>query len=487
VKEEVKWNRTGQILHVSYIVAIAENEKLLSAANKVWYDVGCSLIYNVLGQGNIIDRVTGTIENLKAFIDYTQTAYDTYMGEFFSKNYQKTVILIWDVFVTPTQIIITATAYDIENGKPVIKPITSNTAFIINNRLVYIKQLAGGIEYQFHDSREYMTPTNILTKHNFYVRLYGNYTIGSYQHVDSSEIAINVYKLGSKYIVFHVDDLAKYHYYIWISAYLEAKGAYYGDDYIEFIGKISLHIIFDNITKANVFEQRLSLNHINYIRNGNEFILTTSKTNKIQGPRQGVLSKTIKIVQDYDYIEKYIPIGSSGYIYYEYEVIVHLWTGYSDTTNNGDFYCKMSNIHILYGVMPKMIPPQISLLKDGFQHVDGAFAVQAYSTLFRDDANDYLLGYYLLGNEPPPSYIIRDVHYDLEHSAIDYVWTIISADCYGQDIVNMKANITLDSNNETLHNYYLSIKPTVRTFDNVTLALFDLNRMAFLSTLHQIL
>ena len=480
VAEKVEWNRTGEILHVTYTVVINENKALLDAVDKVWKGVAESIIGAALKlKPSLIDPVTGSILDLKGFVDFVQGSYDAFINTVYKTQYTSTVVIIWDVFVTPTQIVVLAHCYDVNsNGKVTPKPITSANGFTINNRLVYVKQLGGGISVvNIHLPGSYAK--------TYWPSTYSSDVQKTIWNIDSGEkleTGSSLVLPGGDYYVYHVDDLSKYHYIQWFTMRIKyddsnGAGTYYGYHFEHSI-TVKFSITFNDATKADYFEQQLRSNNIKYTRNGNTFEFTSNihvhKTN------QGYIRVyTISFTLEYDDIEKYIPPNSSGYV--EFSVTGYIKVGVPSPTRGVHVRVILSNIHYMTEIIPKITPPQISLLKDGYETVNGAFAVQVYTDLYREDKDAYMLGYYVLGNEPPPSYIIRDVHYDIEHDMMHYVYTIISADCYGQDIVRESANTSLNANNETMHNYYLEISPTVRLFNNVTLALFSYSRMAFLN------
>ncbi len=391
VAEKVEWNRTGEILHVTYTVVVNENKALLDAVDKVWKGVAESIIGAALKlKPSLIDPVTGSILDLKGFVDFVQGSYDAFINTVYKTQYTSTVVIIWDVFVTPTQIVVLAHCYYVDqNGKVTPKPITSANAFTINNRLVYIKRLGGGVERDIYYSHSYGG------KYYYYFVVYGPDFACSTHKESFDWLSCALPMLSAR-----VTDLSLFHYEIW------------------YMGPWSLspviEIEFDDPNKANLFEQQLIYNNIQYKRDENKFTITLSA------------SKTI--FEDFKNIERLIPSGSSG------RVSIHL------STAKGYMKFGAVTIHYRVAIMPKISPPRIILLKDGYQTVNGAFAVQVYFDLYREDRDAYMLGYYVLGNEPPPSYIIRDVHYDIEHDMMHYVYTIISADCYGQDIVDEKEN-----------------------------------------------
>ncbi len=475
IDEEVKWNRTGEILHVTYIVGIAENEALLRGVDEFFSGVAKTVVANALRITGLIDPVTYTVTSIKAFVDYVHSAYDTYMGEFYASKYQRTVIIVWDVFVTPTQIVVLAHAYDVDSNDNVVKkPITSANAFTIGNRLVYIKQLGGGIGFAANKPGVISKGVSISSSGSGVSEQVWSITNAESFNYDTSTTPATIKLPGGGYMIFHLDDLSKYHFTQWLALniYYHYTDTNAQDMHYEHSISIKLSITFYDAGKADQFQQQLDAQGISYTRSGNTFTFT--KTVYSHKTYQSPQTIKIALFREYDDVEKYIPPNSSGTV--EFKVSGYIKVGSGITPNT--VYADIKNLHYLFSVTPKMTPPQVSLLKDGYQIVNGAFAVQVYTDLYKEDKDAYMLGYYLLGNEPPPSYIIRDVHYDIDHDVIYYVYTIISADCYGQDLVDESATYNSTTG---VHNYYLSYKKTVRVFNNVTLALFSYNRMAFLN------
>ncbi len=382
VEEVVKWNKTGEILHVSYIVTIAENQALLKAHDEFWAAAAEKII--ALSQ-EFIDPITGTIMNIRSWIDFVHSAYDTYMGEFYASKYQKTILLIWEVFATPTQVVVLAHAYDVRSdGTVVKKPITSANAFTINNRLVYIRMLQGGYVFQQYAYVDLSGVSDYSISNSYNFRIVKDPVYGE----------LGILALPTLRRI-HVDDLSMYDYVLWYS----------------FSKPLTWKLIigFDNDEKASAFKNALDSNGISY---------TVDATGKIFTFTAG--SGTL-IINEFENIERLIPINSSGYIQF--------WIDPVAGDNGITGWLKL-----YYAVMPKLTIPDTSLLKDGYTTVSRAYGVRVYTTMYKEDQDVYMLGYYLLGNDPPPSHIMRDVYYDVEQDVMHYVYTIISADAYGQDI-----------------------------------------------------
>ncbi len=473
IKEEVKWNRTGEILHVSYIVGIAENEQLLKGEEDFWNSVAGTLT-DLSNFWNYVSPVTFSITSIKDFVGLVQGAYDSWMGKVYASKYQKTVLLVWDIFTTPLQVIILAHAYDIDqNGNVTPKPIRSANGFTINNRLVYVKQLGGGLELRVDYSDPYSSSVQVSSGSTSPdVRVWSIYSGEKFEVTEGT--GKELWLPGGDYYVYHVDDLSKYNYYQWLTFTVKYTTTDSSNTmHYKHSITTSLKIVFDNSSKADQFANNLDANGIVYTRNGNTFEFTTNiyvyKTYQYSGRKY-----TILFTNEYDNIENLIPPSSSGKVMFSVSGYILMGSSSGPVTVTA----TISNIHYMTGILPKMTPPQISLLKDGYQVVNNAFAVQVYTDLYREDKDAYILGYYVLGNEPPPSYIIRDVYYDIEHDIMHYVYTIISADCYGQDLVDEYAVYNSTTNTRE---YYLSYKKTVRLFNDVTLALFSYSRMSFLN------
>ncbi len=463
VEEVVKWNRTGEILHVSYITVIAYNEKYISASLGLWNALR-NITRKALEYG-WISPLSWTITSLGDLEELEYNAFKFYSSIHFAGK--KVVVVVWDVFCTPTQIVIFANAYNGETEREL--SITSPTGFVKNNRLVYVRQLHGGIENKALYSDETLiystTFTASITVPVFEIYSYNKLVVDNEHHLVTIP--------AGNYYIYYLDDMSKYDYMQWfyISFFYTNTKNEERDFIIELYQKLIL--IFADTEKANVFEQRLISNSIKYERDSNTFVIIKNKTVRLSVWPKTMIKRLY--LEDYADVEKLIPLGSRGSIKFDLYGIVKICGSYGDQIS-----IYVNNIKYMHRIIPKIILPQISLLADGYYVASGAFGVQVFTEVFEVDELGYILGYYLLGNEPPPSFIIRDVYPDLNKTVVHYVWTIITADAYGQDIISIISNSTLNENNETIYNYYLSIKPTVRTYDNVTIALFNLNRMAFL-------
>ena len=482
VKEIVKWNRTGEILHVSYIVAIAENTALLRGAEEFWRAAAETLVPSAVAAG-VISPVTWVI-HLDAFASYARSFYDTYMGEIYAGAFQETALIIWDVFVTPTQVIVIAHAYNVDkDGNVVSKKVYSSNGFTFNNRLVYMKQLHGGIQHLFIDHATYTVSKTFPGTSTGYERVF--YIEGSNRGVEAT--GTSIYIPGMHYYVYHLDNLPRYIASSWIyfDATLSASQGKYG---FKLYLYPTLVVEFTDSGAADVFEQRLMSNNIVFQRSGNRFVFkhTIYYDGSVDAAEQNGLPSSR--IYSISYFSKYYDIlrlapSAAAKIYMGVTGRVDIRSYQVNTVAR----LMVSNLRIMYTVYPKMAPPQISLLKDGYYTVYEAFAIQVYTILYREDRDAYMLGYYLLGNTPPPSYIVRDAYYDVEKDVMHYVYTIISSDCYGQDIVRETGNTTIDENNATVYNYYMELSPTVRLFNNVTVALFSYSRMAFLNLAPEII
>ena len=455
VAETIKYNRTGEILHLVYTVVVAENQALFNAVDEFWNGVSKQILAFA---DPYIDPVTKTIYAVESFTSYIQSAYDTWMGELYASKYQKTIVLIWDVFCTPTQIVILAHAYDVDTaGTLTPRSITSQNAFVLNNRLVYEKLLHGGWGLTYIDT-DALSISGSGQKKTYYVKS-GNDRVVSGDTI-YYPVATTVY----------LDSLDRYILRFWIDTKMERiTGRYNYVYHIDIKLYLKLNITVESV-KADTFENILIADGYTYTRNGNTFIITIYYDEIVQdgSSTNTIISKTFRVVKD-----TYIEFNGKANVTFILYVSSYGYSDYTSATQK----LTVHYLKALIGVEPALIPPQISLLKDGYYKVNNVFGVQVFTDLYRSDNESYVLGYYILDNEPPPSYIIRDVYYDVENDLMHYVYTIISADCYGQDIVN------IDNVNYTtsLYEYQFTISPTVRLFNNVTLAMFSFNRMSFLN------
>jgi len=389
IQEKVSWNRTDDILHVQYVVGIAYNTALLKAVDDfitASNNMLDSYKYKLLGLAGVPGASAYSILlKVNAFVKYAQSFYDSYAGMFFAKNYQKTIVIVWDVFATPTQLIILAHCYEADqNGNLKPHSITSNNAFTINNRLVYIRRFAGGLS----ETAIFQT-TESTSKYSI-----SPGTISKTMVFGGNHLKVISLPVLREYII---DDLSMYDYELWYSGPIALR--------------FMLIIKFDGPSKASIFKQNLDANGITYSYDSttNTFTFTTSN---------GTL-----VIADWDNIEKYIPTNSSGSVMFSFTLVAG--------SGGGNGWYKL-----YYHVEPKLLAPQISILKDGCASVSRAYAVQVYTDLYKQDKDAYILGYYILNNTPPPSYIVRDVYYDVKNDVMHYVYSIVSADCYGRDIVN---------------------------------------------------
>jgi len=456
--ETVKWNRTGEILHVTYAVTVAENKALEDALDEFWKAAGTAVL--ALGaEFGLCNHVLGTIFRIKAFADFVQSFNDNFWGTFLPSKYQKTIVIIWDVFATPTQVVVLAHAYDVdENGNYHERPITSANVYTVNNRLVYVKQLSGGYTYTFLSTSSWSSNADT---HKDYTFIPGG-DAEAQNTLVTVETATNTYEIHMPLQKkFYVSDLSMFDYEMWFSFWTRYYVA--SSPMTSFTYQVKIIFGFNNTEDADLFADKLSQNGISYSRSGNEITITVKNVGGNTGNVDYVDFFT------FDNIEQYLPNNAPGYVKY-YVYIHYKWTG-------SPGYGTIGGIKFFISVVPKMIPPQISILKDGYQKVSGAFAVQVFTDLLRSEEDYYMLGYYILDNPPPPCYVIRDVYYDLDSDVVHYVYTLIVSDIYGQDIVDMSGGY--DSSLQ-MTIWYLNIKPTVRTIDT-TLALFSFSKMSFLN------
>jgi len=458
IYETVKWNRTGEILHVVYAVTIAENQALKNALNNFWEAVGTA----VLAMGaevSLCNPVLGVVLRFKAFAEFVQSFNDNFWGTFLPSKYQKTIVLIWDVFVTPTQVIVLAHAYDVdENGNYHERPITSSNAFTINNRLVFTKILNGGYAFTLVSSSSWTSNADTHKDYTFKPGAEAEAVSGLKTVQTGTDSYVIYLPLEKK---FYLSDLAMFDYEMWVSFWTRYYIA--SSSKTSFSYQVKIIFGFNDTADANVFASRLSQNGISFSRNGDEITVTVKSVSGNTGNVDYADFFT------FDNVEELLP-NAPGYVKF-YLYIYYKWTGSSG-------YGQIGGLKFFISVAPKMTPPQISILKDGYQKVNGAFAVQVFTELYRSEEDYYMLGYYVLDSPPPPCYVIRDVYYDVEKDVAHYIYTLIVSDVYGQDIVDMSGGYN-DSLQMSI--WHLSIKPTVRVFSNVTLALFSFAKLSFLN------
>jgi len=477
IYEEVKWEQIGEVLHVTYLMSFGENAYAYEAARHA-FDAANTWLNDAYWTW--ISPAAGTIVAIKSFVETLQGVIDNALAVFKPKD--KDYLIIYDVFATPTQIVVTAHAYykDPDTGNLVAKPITSANCFTINNRLVFVKQLSGGGMWFKVD----------LSEKNFgFFRATdgaGTYTINIGDSYDLAQGTENAYnnvhedaKLpGGTYFILDVDDMSKYYYTLWLTFKLKKVVEANQNPTVKLYLKISIVFDFEDTGKADIFESNLQSNSMQYSRSGNTIsVQLYSSTYTIDVSYGTVIAVIDK--ENLENIVKLLPSQSKGKIYYTfYGSYMQLSEDLVISDYYDDTYVKIDDYKQFFHMVPKLTPPQISILTNGYQQVSSAFAVQVFTDILRSSNGSYVLSYYILDNEPPPHYLIRDVWYDVENDVAHYVFTIISIDVYGQDIVN----ITKTYDNETFVNaWYMNIKPTVRAFDQVTFAMVDYDKLAFLN------
>ena len=459
VSEHIEWFRNKSILHVTYQVYISKYD--LNPLLKEMAEITVFPVIKAIKDG-FFDPVNKVITKLSDYISWLQGAMDNKVAVS-TLGYTETIILIWQVFVTPTQIIITAHAYDVdENGNKNPRPITSQNAFIINDRLVFMKLLHGGIDITYID-----TSTVSLYTGGFDVYHYVRF--GNSRSVDTGSKTI-YYPVST---TIYVDCLSNYVFSFWVDTKIW-RYVKLGSEAIQIYFFIDMKFIVEvQPDYADNFENIIQTYGYNYVRNNNVFTITVYSDAKYHEKPDGAPYGVTEILKGFAemHIKEFNHPANVTY-YLDIRLYGDTNSGTEDSQQTKVYYFK-TRIYIY----PAMTPPRISLLSDGYQKVNGVFAIQVFKERWVDENGTYMLGYYILDNEPPPSYIIKDVYYDIATDKAYGVWTIISVDCYGQDIVHFEGVNYADS----LYEYKFSINPTVRLFNNVTLALFSFERMAFLN------
>jgi hypothetical protein len=75
--EKVKWNRTGQILHVTYVIAAAENVRLAEAVNNM---LNAFNFDRKLYLSGLIDPAMSTILSVTGIARFFASEYDMFMA-----------------------------------------------------------------------------------------------------------------------------------------------------------------------------------------------------------------------------------------------------------------------------------------------------------------------------------------------------------------------------------------------------------------------
>ena len=179
-------------------------------------------------------------------------------------------------------------------------------------------------------------------------------------------------------------------------------------------------------------------------------------------------SGTITIFEDFEDIEKLIPVNSPGYVYFYIYVKAHTWSYKNANT-------KLQRIHYWAVVRPKI--SQISLVTDGYQTINEKMAVQIYTSIVKSDQNAYVLSEYVLDPIDTSVYLFRDIYFDVQNDRVDIVYTMISADVYGQDVIDM--NVVLNESDDT-HDVFMDFKANIR-FINGTIGLINYNNLKMLN------
>jgi len=474
IYEEVKWEQIGEVLHVTYLVSFGENTYAYEAARKAFEAA------NDWFRGAYwtwVSPAAGIISNVKGYIEALQGVVYNALAKVWVPN-DKDYLIIYDVFATPTQIIVTAHAYykDPGSGNLVAKPITSTNCLTIGNRLVFSKTLHGGYMFFYRNTEGVVYSLN--TKHRVravFTNNWYNYTVEYTEEQVSSEYYLYTKWLkipGGNYIVFSLDDMSLYYVEIWFKAYMHAEEHDSNYVRVEYGTYVKLYIAFEDIDKANMFETNLQNYGISYSRDGSTFQFTLySKSgdsgNSISYTAIYISGSTLRQILDL------IPAQSVGNIIVHVKAYAYVYGG-----NTASRTSEVKDIFLQIEVKPKITPPQISLLADGYYTVNNAFAVQVFTDNYEYSGTAYVLSYYILDNEPPPSYIIRDVWYDVENDVAHIVFTIIPTDIYGQDVVIMTNQFDSSTNITT---WIFQVKPTVRTINEVTFAMVDYSKLAFLN------
>jgi len=464
-KEEVKWEQIGDVLHVAYLVSVTENvlgsdfiKHMFNAMNEAFQTA----------YWTFVSPAVAIIHDVKGLVELGQATVDNFLAWY--KPEKKTYIIIFDVYVTPTQIVITAHAYYVdENEQRIPKSITSDNCFTYNNRLVFSRLLHGGYTFYYKDDAGV---TKSGTGVNYQIAEFTNdwYT---YETVDTAENIKTLKIPGGDYLVYSLDDMSLYTVEIWYKAYMKAWENSPSHMDVSYSTYIKLKLSFEDSNKADVFEQNLINNGVSYTRSGNSFTFTVYSAS---GSGDDSISYTAIAWKssEIEDILKYVPVGSKGNITVYVYAKAQAYCDSSSYNHAG----KISNIFLQIEVKPKMVPPKLSLLENGYQHVNNAFMVQIFFDNKNYMGSTYVISYYILDNEPPPSYLIRDVDYDPVNDVAHIVYTIIPVDVYGQDVITMSKQFDSSSNITT---WTFQVKPTVRTIKEVTFAMVDYSKLAFLN------
>ncbi|MEM1983328.1 MAG: hypothetical protein QXZ63_06680 [Sulfolobales archaeon] len=471
--EYFKYNRTGNILHGVYTIAVSENEGVFggimrflgASSNTIDIDLSKFLSSTMLtlDTSRLVDKVKGT--------------YDMLMGLLFASKYQKTVIIIWDFFMTPTQILILGHVYRLnENGNLVPLTVTSTDVFSYGNRVAYNRVLSGMIEwYEYRYNEQYVITASFPYaggQYNKTLRQGTQWVVNTNNCYDDPNCGITF--PGGIWYTFYLDDISRYSYeflYTFADKWEKYPATGWNDFLMRFIQVINF--TFDDLSKAQLFAQRLLENNVSHRRSGNTVTLILSDT----GSRQPGLNMWERKVYYHvvpPSILNMIPSNSSGYVRFG----IQGWICFiNDGFGGGNDWVKyyIADFAMRFVVYPRMDIPDITLLTNGFVKVGPTTALRVYTTTFREDNSTYVLGYYLFGGQPPPVYVVRDVYYDFENDIVHYVYTLVSVDAYGKTLI--KYNKTVQS---SATSWYVQYYGWFRPID-ATISLYDYSRMSFLN------
>ncbi len=454
---------------VSYMFTITEPNPNVFDSVKFFtyyaYALKCYVnYYDALfsGVGSYYIRSSYNMPTLADFIvnDYVKKVADKYRQYFSDKINNRITQVFIDVYLTQFNIVVLIHGRTKPPGTLETNEINidADNAIDYGNIVMYNAIIKGAGRNWLFIHGQSISESNYPT-----IKVLPYYT---YEIIDGDSVSVVHVPFGGKYYQFNVDDMSLYSYGAILVAhfsYGEASGWT-----LTYKAWVKICYYFNESLKADLFENRLVANGINYERNGLNINVSVMVSRTI--PTGSSVPISIYLVGNFTAIEELVPRGSRGKIVVDYGISIHYNFEYGTLT--------LHNFTVYMYFLPRIVPVDVSLQLNGYYTVNNAFGIRVLHAAGNMADILGVLGYYLLDNEPPPSYVSLDFIQGTSTTGEPTVWEVYTI--YPRDLWDKKPAVydVMFQGNTTVYNVYMNPNASI-TYSDVTVCTFDWKRMSF--------
>ncbi len=473
--EEAKITRLHGLLRLTYLVLITKNKAALDALNSFTkgFIYGFKAFID-LSQGNIVSYFSDVWENIVAQYDIF-TSY--YVCKFGHNLDQVGYFIVFDVFASPTRVLVAATAYNYTATWSNVRneyitevdqmKVESATAFYYNNTVVKMYSVYGGLVRSFITG-EYIEQHLSGDAGQATVKLVS----GTIYDKTSTQMTIPFsYR-------FLVDDISRYGGYVWFrtTLYGYIDGDAQQNVVINLSSRILINIDFSSTYDANMlYYDLLGRGYSVSVSGTRVTVLFTDEYYRyyewIGDPH---IEKTLDVTRriDLDKIFIHAPHTHATISFQLYSRVLVKRTYGAYTV----LKARISKPAILLLFTPRINPITLEMYTGNYTRINSAYAVQLLILNKSIDNKFYVPSYYLFSNPPKrPVVVDRDIYYDNDSGVVHIVYVLIDKEI----LVNKSIwSITYEGTTDYYtYNCTTHIDPV---FEDTIISMYDLASMSFL-------